>query len=54
MTVTTFRTDEEAIALANAVEYGLGGGLWTRDVQRAHRIAREIRSGMVWINSTSG
>ncbi len=51
VTVTTFRTDEEAIALANAVEYGLGGGLWTRDVQRAHRIAREIRSGMVWINT---
>jgi len=51
VTVTTFRNDEEAIALANAVEYGLGGGLWTRDVQRAHRVARAIRSGMVWINT---
>ena len=51
VTVTTFRSDEEAIALANGVEYGLGGGLWTRDVQRAHRVAHAIRSGMVWINT---
>ncbi|MGZ8439077.1 MAG: aldehyde dehydrogenase family protein [Candidatus Limnocylindrales bacterium] len=51
VTVTTFRSDEEAIALANGVEYGLGGGLWTRDVQRAHRVAGAIRSGMVWINT---
>jgi aldehyde dehydrogenase (NAD+) len=51
VTVTTFRSDEEAIGLANGVEYGLGGGLWTRDVQRAHRVAGAIRSGMVWINT---
>jgi acyl-CoA reductase-like NAD-dependent aldehyde dehydrogenase len=51
VTVTTFRTDEEAIALANDVEYGLGGGLWTADISRAHSVARAIRSGMVWINS---
>ncbi|EKS70308.1 MULTISPECIES: aldehyde dehydrogenase family protein [unclassified Caballeronia] len=50
MTVTTFRTDEEALAIANGTEYGLGAGLWTRDLQRAHQMAREIRSGMVWIN----
>ena len=50
MTVTTFRTDEEALAIANGTEYGLGAGLWTRDLQRAHRIAREIHSGMVWVN----
>jgi len=48
---TTFRTDDEAIALANGTEYGLGGGLWTRDLSRAHRIARAFRSGMVWVNS---
>jgi acyl-CoA reductase-like NAD-dependent aldehyde dehydrogenase len=51
VTVTQFRDEEEALALANAVEYGLGGGLWTRDLQRAHRLAGGIRSGMVWVNS---
>ncbi|SDH41594.1 Acyl-CoA reductase [Paraburkholderia steynii] len=50
MSVTTFRTDEEALAIANGTEYGLGAGLWTRDLQRAHLIAREIHSGMVWVN----
>ncbi|MFM0555269.1 aldehyde dehydrogenase family protein [Paraburkholderia sediminicola] len=50
MTVTTFRTDEEALAIANGTKYGLGAGLWTRDLQRAHLVAREIRAGMVWIN----
>ncbi|MEX2032381.1 MAG: aldehyde dehydrogenase family protein, partial [Dehalococcoidia bacterium] len=51
VTVTTFTDDDEAITIANEVEYGLGGGLWTRDLQRAHRVAREMRAGMVWINS---
>ena len=51
VTVTTFRSDEEAVSLANDVEYGLGGGLWTRDLSRAHQVAAEIRAGMVWINS---
>ncbi|MDR6386644.1 aldehyde dehydrogenase family protein [Paraburkholderia caribensis] len=50
MSVTTFRTDEEALAIANGTEYGLGAGLWTRDLQRAHLIAREIHSGMLWVN----
>ncbi|OLD08707.1 MAG: betaine-aldehyde dehydrogenase [Deltaproteobacteria bacterium 13_1_20CM_2_69_21] len=50
VTVTTFREDDEALALANGTEYGLGGGLWTANVQRAHRFAREMKSGMVWIN----
>ena len=51
VTVTTFRSDEEAIAVANDVDYGLGGGLWTRDLSRAHSVASRIRAGMVWINS---
>ncbi len=50
VTVTTFKTDEEAMAIANGTQYGLGGGLWTKDLTRAHRFAAGIRSGMVWIN----
>ena len=50
VTVTTFKTDEEALAIANGTEYGLGGGLWTTNLQRAHRFASAMRSGMVWIN----
>lgn len=51
LTVITFKTDEEALQIANGTEYGLGAGLWTSSLQRAHKFAREIRSGMVWINS---
>jgi aldehyde dehydrogenase (NAD+) len=51
MTVHTFRTDEEALQIANAVPYGLGGGLWTSNLSRAHRVARDLHAGMVWINS---
>jgi acyl-CoA reductase-like NAD-dependent aldehyde dehydrogenase len=50
VTVSTFRTDEEAVAVANGTEYGLGGGLWTADLSRAHRVAAALRSGMVWVN----
>ena len=51
VTVLTFKTDAEALEIANGTEYGLGSGLWTSNLQRAHLFAREIRSGMVWINS---
>ena len=50
VTVSTFTTDDEAIAIANGTEYGLGGGLWTRDLGRAHRAAGAFRAGMVWVN----
>ncbi len=50
VTVTTFRDEDEVAAIANGTAYGLGGGLWTRDVARAHRMAAAMRSGMVWIN----
>ena len=48
--VTTFRDDDEVIDIANSTEYGLGGGLWTGNLARAHRIAAKMISGMVWIN----
>ena len=51
VTVLTFKSDEEALEIANGTDYGLGSGLWTRNLQRAHRTAREIHAGMVWINS---
>lgn len=51
VTVTTFADDDEAIAIANGTEYGLGGGLWTQHLGRAHRVAHAMRSGMVWVNS---
>lgn len=50
VTVTTFKTDEEALELANGVIYGLGSGLWTQNLSRAHRFARDINAGMVWVN----
>jgi len=51
VTVATFEGDDEAVAMANSTSYGLGGGLWTRDLRRAHRVADALRSGMVWVNS---
>ena len=46
-----FADEDEAIALANETEFGLAAGVWTRDVQRAHRMARALRAGTVWINA---
>lgn len=51
VTVATFRTEEEALAIANGTAYGLGAGLWTRDLSRAHRVGGRLRAGMVWVNS---
>jgi acyl-CoA reductase-like NAD-dependent aldehyde dehydrogenase len=51
VTVTKFFDDDEAIALANATEFGLAAGAWTRDVNRALRCANELHSGYVWINN---
>lgn len=50
VTVLTFKTDEEALEIANGTDYGLGAGLWTQDLTRAHRFAKNIHAGMVWIN----
>jgi len=50
VTVLRFGSDDEALAIANATEYGLGSGLWTRDLARAHKMAGAIQAGMCWIN----
>ncbi len=46
-----FDTEEEAITLANATDFGLAGAVWTADVGRAHRVADHVRAGTFWINS---
>jgi acyl-CoA reductase-like NAD-dependent aldehyde dehydrogenase len=50
----TFKDDEEAVKIANDTIYGLQASLWTRDITRAHKVARALRSGTVNINSTDG
>jgi acyl-CoA reductase-like NAD-dependent aldehyde dehydrogenase len=52
-TVLCFDEEAEAVALANGTRYGLSGSLWTRDIGRAIRVAREIRSGLLSVNSDS-
>jgi acyl-CoA reductase-like NAD-dependent aldehyde dehydrogenase len=51
LTLEPFDGDRDGVALANATKFGLGASVWTRDLARAHRIARGIRSGTVWINA---
>ncbi len=48
--VTTFKDEAEALAIANDTEFGLGAGLWTRDINRAYRMGRAIQAGRVWTN----
>jgi acyl-CoA reductase-like NAD-dependent aldehyde dehydrogenase len=51
VSVTRFSDEAQVVALANSTDYALGGGLWTRDLQRGHRVAAAIRSGVVWVNT---
>lgn len=50
VSVTTFKDEAEALAIANDSEFGLGAGLWTRDMNRAYRMGRGIQAGRVWTN----
>ncbi|NDE13869.1 aldehyde dehydrogenase family protein [bacterium] len=50
VSVTTFKNDEEALAIANDTLYGLGAGVWTRDANTAYRFGRGIQAGRVWTN----
>lgn len=51
LTVIPFDGEQEALQLANDIPYGLAAYLWTNDVGRAHRFAKEVEAGMVWVNS---
>ena len=53
LVATTFRTPDEAVALANNTRYGLAASVWTENVNRAFEVAARIKAGVVWINSTN-
>ena len=50
LALTTFKDDEEALAIANDTEFGLGSGLWSRDFHQVHEVSRAIEAGRVWVN----
>jgi aldehyde dehydrogenase len=50
VSVTTFKTVEEAIEIANDTLYGLGAGVWTRDAHEIYQVPRAIQAGRVWVN----
>ncbi|OJJ64047.1 hypothetical protein ASPSYDRAFT_84075 [Aspergillus sydowii CBS 593.65] len=51
--IAKFSTEEEAVNRANDTTYGLGAALFTKDIERAHRVASDIEAGMVWVNSSN-
>ena len=51
VTVIPFKDEDELIAKANDSIFGLGAGVWTRDIKRAHRVAAALKAGTVWVNT---
>lgn len=51
LSILPFDDEEEAVAIGNDIRYGLASGIWTQDLNRAMRVSRAIRSGMVWVNT---
>jgi aldehyde dehydrogenase (NAD+) len=51
LVISTFDTDEEAVQVANGTDYGLIAAVWTANVARAHRMARDVRAGQIYVNT---
>ncbi|RBM17724.1 aldehyde dehydrogenase [Prauserella sp. PE36] len=53
LSVLRWKDEDEAVALANSLDYGLTAAVWTNDIRRAHRVADDLEAGFVWINGSS-
>jgi aldehyde dehydrogenase (NAD+) len=51
LSIIPFDTEEEAVAIGNDTDFGLASGVWTRDINRAHRVSRALKAGLVWVNT---
>lgn len=51
VTLTPFETESDVVEMANSTRYGLAASLWTTDINRAHRVSKQIESGIVWVNT---